>query len=113
MTLEECLDRESILKTVAQYTLAGDRLRADESIATFTDNAIPETDPVSETDHFCPVGKAPIHPGYLAAPSLALAEGRPIKPDLFVPICLPAILNCSQQTQPISEHTEQPTLILA
>jgi hypothetical protein len=33
MTLEELLARESIRQTMANYTMAGDRLRADDFVA--------------------------------------------------------------------------------
>ena len=47
MTLEELLARESIRKTMADYTMAGDRLKADEFVAVFTEDAVMETDGVA------------------------------------------------------------------
>jgi SnoaL-like domain len=52
MTLEELLARESIRKTMASYTMAGDRLRVDDFIAVFTDDAILESENVPESDAF-------------------------------------------------------------
>lgn len=52
MTLEELLARESIRKTIASYTLAGDRLRVDEFVAVFTDDAVLESEYVPEADTF-------------------------------------------------------------
>lgn len=52
MTLEELLAREGIRRTMASYTFAGDRLRADEFLAVFTEDAILETEGVSEADTF-------------------------------------------------------------
>ena len=52
MTLDDILAREAIRKTMADYTLAGDRLRTDEFVAVFTDDAILETDGVPDADAF-------------------------------------------------------------
>jgi 3-phenylpropionate/cinnamic acid dioxygenase small subunit len=52
MTLDELLARESIRKTMAKYTLAGDRLQAEEFMATFTEDGILESDGVPEADAF-------------------------------------------------------------
>jgi len=52
MTLEELLVRESIRKTMAAYTIAGDRLRADDFVAAFTDDGILESEGVPEADLF-------------------------------------------------------------
>ncbi len=60
MTIEELLARESIRKTMAAYTMAGDRLRVDEFAAVFTDDAILESDGVPEADAFRYVGKAAV-----------------------------------------------------
>ena len=40
MTIDELLARESIRQTMANYTMAGDRLRVDDFVAVFTDDAI-------------------------------------------------------------------------
>jgi hypothetical protein len=71
------LDREAIRQTMANYTMAGDRLRTEDFIAVFTDDAILETDGVPEQDAFRyegseqirdwftrwhkPSGEAPVH----------------------------------------------------
>src|SRR3974377_442114 len=60
MTLEELLARESIRKTMANYTLAGDRLRVEEFVAVFTEDAILESDGVPEADAFRYVGREEI-----------------------------------------------------
>jgi len=52
MDLEEMLDRERIRQTMTRYTLAGDRLRLDEFLAVFTEDAIMESDGVPEEDAF-------------------------------------------------------------
>jgi hypothetical protein len=52
MNLEELLAREGIRKTLANYTMAGDRLRTEQFIAVFTEDGIIETDGVAEVDRF-------------------------------------------------------------
>lgn len=52
MTLDELLARESIRTTMANYTLAGDRLRADDLMAAFTEDGILESDGVPDADAF-------------------------------------------------------------
>ena len=52
MTLEELLARESIRTTMVNYTMAGDRLRVDDFVAVFTDDAVLESDGVPESDAF-------------------------------------------------------------
>jgi hypothetical protein len=52
MTLDELLARESIRQTMANYTLAGDRLRVDEFVAVFTEDAVFESEGVPESDVF-------------------------------------------------------------
>lgn len=51
-SLEELLAREAIRHTMARYTMAGDRLRADEFIAVFTDDAVLASEGVDESDVF-------------------------------------------------------------
>jgi len=46
MTLDEVLARESIRHTITSYNMAGDRLRVDEFVAVFTEDAIYEMDGV-------------------------------------------------------------------
>jgi 3-phenylpropionate/cinnamic acid dioxygenase small subunit len=60
MSIDELLARESIRDTMARYTIAGDRLKTDEFIATFTDDALFESDGVPERDAFRYQGKQAI-----------------------------------------------------
>ncbi len=60
MTLEEMLDRESILRTLARYTTAGDRLRLEPFLEVFTEDAVLESEGVPEADAFCYRGRAQI-----------------------------------------------------
>lgn len=52
MTLDELLTRESIRKTLSQYTMAGDRLLVNEFVAVFTEDAVLESDGVLPPDDF-------------------------------------------------------------
>ncbi len=52
MTIDELLARECIRQTMANYTMAGDRLRIDDFAAVFTEDAILESDGVPATDAF-------------------------------------------------------------
>ena len=52
MTLDELLAREAIRQTMANYTMAGDRLRADDFMAAFTEDGILESDGVPQADAF-------------------------------------------------------------
>ncbi len=52
MTVDELLARESIRHTMASYTMAGDRLRRDEFMAVFTEDAVMESEGVPEQDAF-------------------------------------------------------------
>jgi SnoaL-like domain len=52
MTIEELLARESIRKTMASYTFAGDRLRAEDFMAAFTEDGILESEGVPAADAF-------------------------------------------------------------
>src|ERR1700743_2515028 len=52
MTVDEMLAREAIRKTMAAYTVAGDRLREDDFMAVFGENAIIESEGVVESDLF-------------------------------------------------------------
>jgi hypothetical protein len=52
MTVEELLARESIRQTMASYNIAGDRLRVDDFIAVFTEDAVLESENVQESDNF-------------------------------------------------------------
>ena len=57
MDLQELLDREGIRKTIANYTMAGDRLRVDDFIATFTEDGIFESEAVTQEKTFRYVGR--------------------------------------------------------
>jgi hypothetical protein len=77
MTVDELLAREGIRQTMAAYTMAGDRLREDDFVAVFTDDAVLETEGVPAADAFRyegreairgwisrwrkPPGEAPVH----------------------------------------------------
>jgi ketosteroid isomerase-like protein len=61
MTNAELLARESIRHTMASYTMAGDRLRAEDFIAVFTEDAILETEGVPAQDAFRHAGRQAIH----------------------------------------------------
>ena len=52
MTLEELLARESIRITIANYTMAGDRLRIDDFVAQFTEDGVLESDDTVASDAF-------------------------------------------------------------
>jgi hypothetical protein len=52
MNIDELLARESIRQTMANYTLAGDRLRIEDFIAVFTVDAVLESEGVPEADAF-------------------------------------------------------------
>src|SRR5690606_203872 len=61
MTIEELLARECIRHTLACYNIAGDRLRIDEFVAVFTEDAVLESDGLPEAEAFCHIGRAAIH----------------------------------------------------
>lgn len=52
MNLDELLAREAIRDVIARYTMAGDRLKEDEFVAVFTEDAIMESDGVPTADGF-------------------------------------------------------------
>jgi hypothetical protein len=52
MTIDELLARESIRQTMASYTIAGDRLRTEDFIAVFTEDAVLASEGVPEEDAF-------------------------------------------------------------
>ena len=60
MTLDEMLAREAIRQTMAAYTVAGDRLRVEEFVAVFTEDAIMEAEGVPPEDMFRYEGRAGI-----------------------------------------------------
>lgn len=60
MTLEDLLAREAIRDTMAAYTTAGDRLKIDDFVACFTDDAVIESEHVPEARAFRYEGRAAI-----------------------------------------------------
>ena len=60
MNLDELLAREAIRHTMARYTLAGDRLRAEEFVAVFTEDAVLASEGVDESDTFRHEGREAI-----------------------------------------------------
>lgn len=82
MTLDELLAREGIRQTMANYTMAGDRLRVDDFVAVFTEDAVLESDGVPESDAFRYEGRRVVgewlsrwsQPGGQPAPSATQAH---------------------------------------
>ena len=60
MTLEELLARESIRATMAKYTVSGDRLKVDDYVACFTEDAIMEASSAPGKSDFRYVGREEI-----------------------------------------------------
>ena len=60
MTIEDLLAREAIRDTMAQYNTSGDRLKVDDYVACFTDDAVMESEFVPEDRAFRYDGKAEI-----------------------------------------------------
>ena len=52
VTVDELIARECIRQTMARYNMAGDRLRAEDFVAVFTEDAVLETERVPEADAF-------------------------------------------------------------
>jgi hypothetical protein len=52
VNVDELLARETIRHTMARYTMAGDRLRTDEFLAVFTEDAVLASEGVEESDVF-------------------------------------------------------------
>ena len=52
VNVDELLAREAIRHTMARYTMAGDRLRTDEFIAVFTEDAVLASEGVDASDVF-------------------------------------------------------------
>lgn len=52
MTPQEALAHECIRHTMARYTLSGDRLQVEDFIAVFTEDAVLESEGVSDSDNF-------------------------------------------------------------
>jgi hypothetical protein len=72
-TIDDLLTFESIRRTMANYTMAGDRLRGDDFIAVFTDDAVLESDGVPESDAFRFEGRDEIR-GWIARWRPSLGE---------------------------------------
>jgi hypothetical protein len=83
MTVDEALARESIRHTIASYTMAGDRLRADEFIALFTEDAIFETDGVAAKDAFRNQGRTAIRE-WFARWGRGAKEASPVHQAKFI-----------------------------
>jgi hypothetical protein len=60
VNLDELLAREAIRHTMTRYTMAGDRLRADEFVAVFTEDAVLASEGVEESDIFRHEGREAI-----------------------------------------------------
>jgi 3-phenylpropionate/cinnamic acid dioxygenase small subunit len=60
VNLDELLAREAIRHTMTRYTLAGDRLRTDDFIAVFTEDAVLASEGVEEADLFRHEGREAI-----------------------------------------------------
>lgn len=60
MTIEELLAREAIRNTMAKYTTSGDRLRIDDFVSCFTEDAIIEAENVRPEQAFRYEGRAAI-----------------------------------------------------
>lgn len=60
MTLDDLLAREAIRDLMARYTTAGDRLRIDDFVSCFTDDAVMESEHVAPERLFRYEGRAAI-----------------------------------------------------
>jgi len=60
MTVDELLAREAIRDTMARYTVAGDRLRVDDFVAVFTEDAVLASEGVEDSDVFRHEGRPAI-----------------------------------------------------
>jgi 3-phenylpropionate/cinnamic acid dioxygenase small subunit len=60
VNLDELLAREAIRQTMTRYTMAGDRLRTDEFVAVFTEDAVLASEGVEESDMFRHEGREAI-----------------------------------------------------
>jgi SnoaL-like domain len=83
MDLNELLDRESIRKTLAIYTMAGDRLRVDDFLATFTQDAIFESDGVAKEKAFRYVGRDEIR-DFISSWGGGAREANPVHQARFI-----------------------------
>jgi hypothetical protein len=83
MDLNELLDREGIRKTLADYTMAGDRLRVDEFIATFTEDAIFESEGVTKEKTFRYEGRIAIK-AFIASWGRGARDAQPVHQAKFI-----------------------------
>jgi 3-phenylpropionate/cinnamic acid dioxygenase small subunit len=73
--LDELLAREAIRHTMTRYTMAGDRLRTDEFIAVFTQDAVLASEGVEESDAFRYEGREAIR-GWISRWSRRSGAGK-------------------------------------
>jgi hypothetical protein len=83
MDPKELLDREGIRKTLANYTMAGDRLRVDDFVATFTQDAIFESDAVSQEKKFRYVGREAIR-AFILSWGRGAHDANPVHQSKFI-----------------------------
>jgi hypothetical protein len=83
MDLNELLDREGIRKTLATYTMSGDRLRVDEFIATFTEDAVFESEGVTNEKAFRYVGRDAIR-SFISNWGRGAHEAQPVHRATFI-----------------------------
>lgn len=57
MTVEDMLAREAIRDVMSRYTIAGDRLREEDFIAVFTEDAVMESEGVPDSEAFRYAGR--------------------------------------------------------
>jgi len=83
MDLIELLDREGIRRTLANYTMSGDRLRVDEFIATFTEDAIFESEGVTTEKTFRYAGRDAIK-AFISGWGRGAHDAQPVHQARFV-----------------------------
>ena len=83
MDLQELLDREAIRKTIANYTMAGDRLRVDDFLATFTPDAIFESEALSKEKTFRYVGREAIK-AFISGWGRGAKDANPVHQAKFI-----------------------------
>jgi 3-phenylpropionate/cinnamic acid dioxygenase small subunit len=83
MTLEQLLAHESIRQTMANYTMAGDRLRVDDFVAVFTEDAVLESEGVPESDAFRYEGRDAMR-NWFGRWSAPTADSQPTHQATFV-----------------------------
>lgn len=83
MTLDDLLARESIRRTLAAYNIFGDRLRADEIAATFTQDGILESKGVPPGQPFRHEGREAIR-AWFAGWDRPVDRPAPVRAPRFV-----------------------------